>query len=413
VCVTSDRQKGSIKHFVILLNEFDYIVYNKYCSIIMIKQQEHLKKHQESATIVETEAESINTISILSNKKLNSSKYDFVKVRVWLENHYYVLSRFIVSRILSVTKVKFRDAVNISLQLKKRLVDLNLLNVSQAEMETHLFAIMKEYGYGGSERGQPIYRFRLMTHFHHQRVPLMIIMYGTGCVGKSTLATQLAERLNVPNVLQTDLILDVMSTFDQSLAPNEPVWLKKYESQDDFIEQYKKECIFMKSALQGDIEKCFNEGKAIIIEGSHIDPHLFLDVVYNMNLAKYNTSTSDTSDSNTNATTMSNSGLKKGIVVPFFLCVDKKDEHYLFIEQWLSARDDLCAIDALGNTFERRLEALANNFFYIQDYLVQNDLDPDARTRVDVNLHRLEDTLDYLHGKVLQVLEQAYEDKAF
>jgi hypothetical protein len=34
-----------------------------------------------------------------------SSKYDFVKVKVWLEDHYYVLSRFLVSRVLNVTKV--------------------------------------------------------------------------------------------------------------------------------------------------------------------------------------------------------------------------------------------------------------------------------------------------------------------
>ena len=35
-----------------------------------------------------------------------SSKYDFVKVRVRLsERHYYVLSRFLVSRVLSATKV--------------------------------------------------------------------------------------------------------------------------------------------------------------------------------------------------------------------------------------------------------------------------------------------------------------------
>jgi hypothetical protein len=37
-----------------------------------------------------------------------ASKYDFVKIKVWLgENadHYYVLSRFLVSRMLLVTKV--------------------------------------------------------------------------------------------------------------------------------------------------------------------------------------------------------------------------------------------------------------------------------------------------------------------
>lgn len=38
--------------------------------------------------------------------------------------------------------------------------------------------------------------------FHHQRVPLVILVCGTACVGKSTIATQLAQRLNLPNVLQ-------------------------------------------------------------------------------------------------------------------------------------------------------------------------------------------------------------------
>jgi hypothetical protein len=37
-----------------------------------------------------------------------TSKYDFVKVMVWFRenvDHYYVLSRFLVSRMLTITKV--------------------------------------------------------------------------------------------------------------------------------------------------------------------------------------------------------------------------------------------------------------------------------------------------------------------
>lgn len=41
-----------------------------------------------------------------------------------------------------------------------------------------------------------------LSRFHHQRVPLVILVCGTACVGKSTIATQLAQRLNLPNVLQ-------------------------------------------------------------------------------------------------------------------------------------------------------------------------------------------------------------------
>lgn len=39
--------------------------------------------------------------------KPSFSKYDFVKVRVWLsDEHYYVLSRFLVSRVLTSIKVR-------------------------------------------------------------------------------------------------------------------------------------------------------------------------------------------------------------------------------------------------------------------------------------------------------------------
>jgi hypothetical protein len=37
----------------------------------------------------------------------NQSKYDFVKVRVWVEDHFYVLSRYLVCRALVSTKVCF------------------------------------------------------------------------------------------------------------------------------------------------------------------------------------------------------------------------------------------------------------------------------------------------------------------
>lgn len=40
-------------------------------------------------------------------ERRNQSKYDFVKVRVWVEDHVYVLSRYLVSRALVGTKVQY------------------------------------------------------------------------------------------------------------------------------------------------------------------------------------------------------------------------------------------------------------------------------------------------------------------
>ncbi|KAL4583487.1 hypothetical protein LXL04_008060 [Taraxacum kok-saghyz] len=74
-----------------------------------------------------------------------SSKYDFVMVKVWLgdnADHYYVLSRFLLSRMLTVTKIPNHTALKIALELKKLLVDNSLLDVSQSDLETNMFKVI-------------------------------------------------------------------------------------------------------------------------------------------------------------------------------------------------------------------------------------------------------------------------------
>ena len=51
-----------------------------------------------------------------------------------------------------------------------------------------------------------------LYRFHHQRVPLVILVCGTACVGKSTIATQLAQRLNLPNVLHVFITPSIPSS---------------------------------------------------------------------------------------------------------------------------------------------------------------------------------------------------------
>ena len=41
-----------------------------------------------------------------SMKRKTYSKYDLVKVKVFLEDHFYIFSRFLISRILTLIKVK-------------------------------------------------------------------------------------------------------------------------------------------------------------------------------------------------------------------------------------------------------------------------------------------------------------------
>jgi len=203
-----------------------------------------------------------------------ASKYDLVKVRVWLEDHYYVLSRFLVSRMLTVTKVALEDAIKASLELKKRLVDQHKLDVQQDVMEKLLFSLIRQFGY----KDIHLERYRMITRFHHQRVPLIVLISGTGCIGKSILATQLAERLNLPSVLQTDLVHEMMAALSTDLT-GIPIWGRPFISAEQTVADWKRECAIIRKGLEGDIRKAFEDGKPIIIEGIHLDLSLYDDVL--------------------------------------------------------------------------------------------------------------------------------------
>ena len=58
-------------------------------------------------------------------KRKTYSKYDLVKVKVYLDDHFYIFSRFLISRILTLIMVKEKDAIRMTLDVKKRLVEMN------------------------------------------------------------------------------------------------------------------------------------------------------------------------------------------------------------------------------------------------------------------------------------------------
>ena len=148
----------------------------------------------------------------------------------------------------------FEDAVSASLELKKQLVDAGRLDVPQDELEQMLFDLVRKQGYGP----KVVHRYRMVMRFHQQRVPLIVLLCGTGCIGKSILATRLAERLNLPSVLPTDLVYELtvpLSKFVPTIAAclhslipvtcselnPQPLWDRPYISDEDTVRDFRKE----------------------------------------------------------------------------------------------------------------------------------------------------------------------------
>ncbi|PIN21817.1 hypothetical protein CDL12_05478 [Handroanthus impetiginosus] len=174
--------------------------------------------------------------------------------------------------MLTVTKIPNHVAIKIALELKKLLIDNSLLDVSQSDLEANLFKLMERRGYGE----EYINRYKMMTRFHHLRVPLVILVCGTACVGKSTIATQLAQRLNLPNVLQTDMVYELLRTATDAPLTSSPVWARDFNSSEELITEFCRECRIVRKGLAGDLKKAMKDGKPIIIEGIHLDPSIYL-----------------------------------------------------------------------------------------------------------------------------------------
>ena len=80
-------------------------------------------------------------------------------------------------------------AVKVALHVKKELVDGDQLDVSQAQLEATIFRVMRKRAFGDDF----ISRYRMLSAFHLKRAPLVLLVVGGVCSGKTTVATKLSQ----------------------------------------------------------------------------------------------------------------------------------------------------------------------------------------------------------------------------
>jgi 2-phosphoglycerate kinase len=277
--------------------------------------------------------------------RTGSSKYDFIKTRIWIKNHYYVLSRFVLSRILTTIRIPESAAVRISLDLKKQLVDGGHWDMQQSELEEkHLFELMRARGYGDSY----VQLFKMLTRFHHRRIPLMILICGSRASGKSTLATQLAERMNAPYVLQTDIIFELLTGRQHDADDCDRHPGESAEAEAARLEAWKRDADIVFRGIQPEITKCIKDGKTVIMEGLHLQAERVLQAV---------------------------SG-SKGVIVSFLLL---RGSARLAVSDWL------------------------------QDHLLAQ-MPPKSCTQLRLDEVGVTGALDAMHDRVLSCIQKAVED---
>jgi hypothetical protein len=162
--------------------------------------------------------------------------------------------------VSQVINIRNDEAVRLALQLKKALVDTDRLEISQEELELTLFAIMQGSSYGA----EFVSRYRLVTAFNRQRLPVIILIAGAPFAGKTSLATLLSERLNAPSLIQSLLVYEVVRALgcshpDFCLQHDLPSWLRPHTDCHSFLEAFQREGSMVRQGLEGDLNKCLEE----------------------------------------------------------------------------------------------------------------------------------------------------------
>ena len=359
------------------------------------------------------------------------SKYDYVKVRVWLapegpgrdaaaaataaaaaaKGHYYILSRFLVRRMLTAAGIPQKKAMRISLELKKILVDNNLLDLPQADLDSHLFHIMAVKGFGG----EYVRRYRRVIRFYQARVPLMVLICGTACSAKSTIAAKLSDRLNLPSVLQTDVLVDLIKvTEDGPLHPLH-VWERDL-SLAELLEEYLRESRALRRGLEGDLRKCKADSKALILEGVHLDPGIYLNESESrrfdfsgprMRVVGGEEEEGEGEGGGAGAGGAGGEGGEGGgdgegavkpIVIPIVLTMSEAD-HKQLLDEWMTYRCSASERPAAA-LVHRRLEV-------VQKHL--RGFCGSGAVEFRVKLHAVDEVLDEIHKFLLEAIDSALD----
>lgn len=110
--------------------------------------------------------------------------------------------------------------------------------------------------------------------------PVVIVLTGAPGTGKSTLATQLAVRLEITRIVTTDAIREVLRTIVPAAVLPElhtsTFELIHTERPDPFVD-FDRQCAAVSNAMAAVARRLVTEHRSMIAEGVHLDPGVLAD----------------------------------------------------------------------------------------------------------------------------------------
>lgn len=190
-------------------------------------------------------------------------------------------SRAIHTQRLESCSISRKKCNIITRKIHSRLIREKIREISSSELTSMTYQSIRE------EVDQKYANYYLIWRdFIRSSAPLLIMIGGIPGSGKSTIATEIANRLNIVRTQSTDMLREVMRIMiPEKLAPSLHTssfnagramdLLEIHKSEDEnLLYGFQMQSEMVEVACEAVIQRALNENVSVILEGVHIRPSL-------------------------------------------------------------------------------------------------------------------------------------------
>jgi 2-phosphoglycerate kinase len=193
------------------------------------------------------------------------------------EGHKVPFSKGLLATTLTATGLPPERAFGVAMD-----VEWQLLQGLDHEVTLDRLRQMVELVLAESEGQRYLQRYRTWNRLAREDMPVIVLIGGATGVGKSTIATQVAERLGVVRIISTDSIREVMRAFfSESLMP--AIHYSSYEADkavriplgagiDSALVGFMEQVEMVNVGVLAVLDRAIEERTSLVVEGVHIVP---------------------------------------------------------------------------------------------------------------------------------------------